>query len=88
MYSSSNLVKQKLMAEVEVTMSDGSTMIGNFFLNPQERIVDMLNDDRQFLPFANEDGTVTVIAKAAIHSIRPAQQTVDKLQEAPRRIGQ
>lgn len=88
MYSSSSLVKQKLMAEVEVTMSDGSTLRGNFFLNPQERIVDMLNDDRQFLPFANDDGIVTVIAKSAINSIRPVQQKIEKLNEAPRRIGQ
>ncbi len=88
MYSSSNLVKQKLMAEVEVLMSDGSVLRGNFFLNPQERIVDMLNDDRDFLPFSNEDDTVTVIAKSAISSIRPAQQKVEQFNEAPRRIGQ
>ncbi len=88
MYSSSNLVKQKLMAEVEVFMSDGSVLRGNFFLNPQERIVDMLNDDREFLPFSNENDTVTVIAKSAISSIRPAQQKIDKFNEAPRRIGQ
>ena len=88
MYSSSSLVKQKLMAEVEVTMTDGSILRGNFFLNPQERIVDMLNDDRRFLPFSDEDGVVTVVAKAAINSIRPAQQKVDQFSEAPRRIGQ
>lgn len=88
MYSSSNLVKQKLMAEVEVTTTDGTVLRGNFFLNPQERIVDMLNDDRQFVPFSNEDGVVTVVAKAAIHSIRPVQQKIEKFQEAPRRIGQ
>ena len=88
MYSSSSLVKQKLMAEVEVFMSDGSVLRGNFFLNPQERIVDMLNDDREFLPFSNENDTVTVIAKSAISSIRPAQQKIDKFNEAPRRIGQ
>ncbi len=88
MYSSSSLVKQKLMAEVEVTMTDGSILRGNFFLNPQERIVDMLNDDRRFLPFSDEDGVVTVVAKAAINSIRPAQQKVEQFSEAPRRIGQ
>ena len=88
MYSSSNLVKQKLLAEVEVFMSDGSVLRGNFFLNPQERVVDMLNDDRRFLPFSNVDDTVTVIAKSAISSIRPTQQKIEPLKEAPRRIGQ
>jgi hypothetical protein len=88
MYSSSSLVKQKLMAEVEVSMTDGSALRGNFFLNPQERIVDMLNDERNFLPFVNEDGVVVVIAKTAISSIRPLQQKVEHFSEAPRRIGQ
>ncbi|MFP6730016.1 MAG: hypothetical protein VCD50_07620 [Alphaproteobacteria bacterium] len=76
------------MAEVEVSMTDGSALRGNFFLNPQERIVDMLNDERNFLPFVNEDGVVVVIAKTAISSIRPLQQKVEHFSEAPRRIGQ
>ena len=87
MYASSSVVKQKLMAEVEVSMTDGSILRGNFFLNPQERIVDMLNDNRVFLPFSNEDGTFTVIAKTAINSILPAQQKVEQFSEAPRLIG-
>ena len=88
MYSSSSLVKQKLMAEVEITLTDGSVLSGNFFLNPQERIVDMLNDDRRFLPFSDQSGVVSVVSKAAIHSIRPVMQKIEHLQEPPRRIGQ
>ena len=88
MYSSSSLVKQKLMAEVEITLTDGSVLRGNFFLNPQERIVDMLNDDRRFLPFSDHSGVVTVVSKAAINSIRPVMQNIEHLQEPPRRIGQ
>ena len=53
-----------------MTLSDGSTLKGNFFLNPQERIIDMLNDERHFLLFADSDGVITVVAKAAITSIR------------------
>ncbi len=48
----------------------------------------MLNDDRRFLPFSGEDGIVTVVAKAAINSIRPAQHKIEPLKEAPGRIGQ
>ena len=86
MYSSS-VIKQKLIAEVDVTLSDGSSLKGNFFLNPQEHIIDMLNDDRHFLPFADSDGVITVVAKAAITSIRPAQQKSETTVEPPRRIG-
>ncbi|MCH7943736.1 MAG: hypothetical protein IIB67_10965 [Proteobacteria bacterium] len=57
-------------------------------MNPQERIVDMLNDDRRFLPFSDHSGVVTVVSKAAINSIRPVMQKIEHLQEAPRRIGQ
>lgn len=46
-----------------------------------------LNDNRRFLPFSNEDGIVTVVAKAAINSICPAQQQNEPPQEAPRHIG-
>ncbi len=86
MYSSS-VVKQKLMAEVEVTLNDGTALRGNFFLNPQERIIDMLNDGRSFLPFSDTDGVVTVIAKSAICKIRPVEQKIERTKEAPRRIG-
>ena len=84
---SSSVVKQKLMAEVEVTLTEGTVLQGNFFLNPQERIIDMLNDDRSFLPFSDSDGVVTVIAKAAITKIRPVEQKIERTEEAPRRIG-
>ena len=86
MYSSS-VVKQKLMAEVEVTLNDGTALQGNFFLNPQERIIDMLNDGRSFLPFSDTDGVVTVVAKSAICKIQPVEQKIERTKEAPRRIG-
>ncbi len=68
-------------------LNDGSSLKGNFFHNPQERIIDMLNDDRHFLPFADNDGVITVVAKAAITSICPAQQKSETTVEPPRRIG-
>ena len=87
MYSST-VVKQKLLAEVDVTLHDGSVLKGNFFLNPQERIIDMLNDDRHFLPFADSDGVIIVVAKVAITSIRPTKQSDnDSIPEPPRQIG-
>ncbi len=69
-------------------MVDGLILRGKFFLSHQEPIVDMLNDDRRFLPFSNEDGIVTVVSKAAINSICPAQQRIEPLKETPRHIGQ
>ena len=87
MYTSSKVVKQKLKAEVELTLNDGRALVGNFFLNSQERVLDVLNDDRSFLPFLHNDGGFTVVNKVAISSIRPAKQDVEHVDEVPRRLG-
>ena len=54
---------------VEISLTDGSTLRGKLFAVPQGRLVDVLNDERNFLPVENLDGTVTAIAKSAIRSV-------------------
>ncbi len=87
MYTSSKVVKQKLKAEVELTLSDGSALVGNFFLNSQERVLDVLNDERSFLPFVHNDGGFTVVNKDAISFIRPVRLDVEHVEEIPRKLG-
>lgn len=77
MYATSK-VKSKLKAEVEVTMSDGRTFKGNFYINAQERVLDVLNDERTFLPFLGEDDAFTVLNKAYITSIVPLQSSAQQ----------
>jgi hypothetical protein len=42
---------------------------GFLFLAEDERLVDVMNDDRTFLPFKSEDGRFSVIKKSAIIEI-------------------
>ncbi len=83
----SYMVKEKLMEEVEVTLTDGTVLQANFFRNPSERIIDLLNDDRAFLPLADKDGVVAFITKSAIWKIVPVDQDTEHPGEAPRSIG-
>ncbi len=83
----SYMVKEKLMEEVEVTLTDGTVLVSYFFRNASERIIDLLNDNRAFLPLADKDGVISFITKSAIWKIVPIDQETEHSKEAPRSIG-
>lgn len=60
---------QKTATLVEISLTDGSSLLGKLFVSPQGRLSDVLNDDRQFLPVEGADGTVFVLAKSAIKQV-------------------
>ncbi len=84
---SSDQVKQKLKVEVEVTLRDGTAMMGNFFVNPKDRPLEVLNDGRMFLPFVDIDGVFFALNKSEIARIRPTEQSIDRSKPFPRMIG-
>ena len=43
------------------------------FIAPAQRVTDVLNDEREFLPFERPDGTVFVVAKRTIRCITPME---------------
>lgn len=43
------------------------------FIAPTQRVTDVLNDDRDFLPFERPDGSVMVVAKRTIRCLRPLE---------------
>lgn len=43
------------------------------FVSPGERVIDTLNDDREFLPFERPDGSLTIIAKKTILRLSPME---------------
>ncbi len=75
------------MEEVEVTLTDGTVQLSYFFRNASERIIDLLNDNRAFLPLADKDGVISFITKSAIWKIVPIDQETEHSKEAPRSIG-
>jgi DnaJ-domain-containing protein 1 len=43
------------------------------FIAPTQRVTDVLNDERDFLPFERADGSVFVVAKRTIRCITPLE---------------
>ena len=64
--------KQKLEAVVQLV--DGAEILGVFFVAPQGRFTDLLNDTREFLPIESTSGAITVVRKAAILRVTPIKQ--------------
>ncbi|SLN32020.1 J domain-containing protein [Oceanibacterium hippocampi] len=70
---------KKTMAKVEcqVVLADGRSFDGHFFAGAQQRLSDVLNDQRPFLPFATSAGETLLIAKAAIATVTPQESAAD-----------
>ncbi len=83
----SDQLRQKVRAEVALALSDGTVLKGSFFLNPQQRVLDMLNDHRPFLPFEDSEGTIIVIRKSTIARIIPIEQELKHAKPIPVAIG-
>jgi hypothetical protein len=64
----------KIDTEVELTFLDRVTMRGRFFVSRGQRVADVLNDARSFLPFADISGAVRLVNKSTIIQVKPAQQ--------------
>ena len=75
--------KPKRRVAVEIVTEDGAVN-GHLFLNPNERVIDMMNDQRNYIAFEHGDGTIEIIAKGLVKRIRPVDQArPDALQEIP-----
>lgn len=63
----------KTKTEITVTLANGWTVRGFLFTAPDERISDLLNDAREFVPFLDVGGPMRFLAKRHIVEIRPTQ---------------
>jgi DnaJ-domain-containing protein 1 len=71
---SASRVLQRNAVAVEITLTDGASLLAKVFLPMQGRISDLLNDERAFLPVESE-GEHMALAKSTIRQVRlpPAQ---------------
>ena len=60
--------------EVDLALMDGTILRGSLFATQRQRLVDVMNDPRTYIPIQLEDGTLKVVNKAAISTITPLQQ--------------
>ncbi len=74
--SSKANIKPTIKVEVELGLSDGTTLTGHLFISPTERILETLNDPRAFLPFEGSDVRVRVLSKSIITSIKMIETSI------------
>jgi hypothetical protein len=70
MFEKAHAKKGKFRLMVRLCLNDGRAVEGEVFLMPGERLTDLLNDERAFLPIERGEA-VSAIAKNAILSADP-----------------
>ncbi len=60
--------KQRRKIAVNLDTGDGDELVC-MFVFPTERVIDTLNDDREFLPFERPDGSLDIVAKKVIRRL-------------------
>ena len=71
-------MRTKKRIEVELYLDDGSHFLGTFVLGQGERLSDILNDNRGFLPFEASEGQVVMIRKTTIAKVVQLNQHIDQ----------
>ena len=70
MFESANKKARNKYA-VEVELDDGHVHILFIFVAPGARVIDMLNDERDFIPFETSEGSIVIYKKQAIKRLSP-----------------
>lgn len=60
--------------EVELLLSGGTTFRVNLFVRDMERVNDLLNDPRTFIPFEDVTGQVRLVNKTMIATVIPSDE--------------
>jgi DnaJ like chaperone protein len=70
MFESANKKARNKYA-VEVELDDGRVHILFIFVSPGARVIDMLNDERDFIPFETNNGSIVIYKKQALKRVSP-----------------
>ncbi|HEY2445409.1 MAG TPA: J domain-containing protein [Rhizomicrobium sp.] len=54
---------------VEISLIDGTSLVGKICVPVQGRLTDVLNDQREFMPVEGRDGSFVALAKRAIKQV-------------------
>ena len=79
--------REKTEVAVNIVLTDGITLECCFFAAQGQRLVDIMNDDRSYIPYVDAKGEVTIIQKSTICRITPVDQTNIKKPEVPKWVG-
>ena len=71
--------------QAEIMFSDGHSIDGHFFISPSpkglagsENVIEILNDDRFYIPFEIADGEISLLQKGSIVMVRMAISEMPK----------
>lgn len=64
--------KKKLLVELE--LDSGDVLNGYLFVGQTQRLSDLMNDDRIFLPFEALDGSITIFTKGKARRVKPVEK--------------
>ena len=74
---------KKIELPVTIVLVDGATVDCNIFVEDGQRLLELMNDKRNFIPFIDSEGDITIIQKSTIARISPIEDNVIKLSPAP-----
>ena len=70
--------------EVELLLTGGTTFRANLFVHDMERVTDLLNDPRKFIPFEDVTGQIRLVNKESILTVIPADsENAGRRQDMP-----
>ncbi len=67
----------KIKVEIEVYLDDGEKYLASLSVIRGQRISDLMNDDRQFLPVELSGGNVVILRKAVISRVVQLDQHIE-----------
>ena len=78
-----NKKREKKEVPVNIVLTDGITLECCIFAAYGQRLLDIMNDERSYIPYTDESGDITIIQKSTIGRITPVDQTNTKKAELP-----
>jgi len=80
-----NLKLRTQKRQAETKFSDGHSICGHFFISPlskglpgNENVIELLNDDRSYIPFEIAEGVISLLQKESIVMVRMAVSEMPK----------
>jgi hypothetical protein len=67
--------QQKDKTEVGIILVNGSRIRGYFYVTKKQRVADVLNDNRVFIPFEDANNEIHLVSKTKIIDVKPTQKT-------------
>ena len=77
MFEKQTDLRQRRKLRATVKLNDGEVLEGHIFCLSKERVTDVLNDERPFLPFEGLDKQIQIIAKSTVAAVYPRDAIPD-----------